>query len=138
MTSVSELMSRNPVCLDEGAPVLEAARAMRDRHIGNVVVTRRGRVFGVLTDRDIVVRCLAEDKDMRQCTCGEIASSTDVVTISGDRSARRRRQVDASAVGPPPRRGGGPKAGGNNLARRPRQGAGPLAGSRRGQRRPAQ
>jgi CBS domain-containing protein len=84
MTSVSELMSPNPVSLDESAPVLEAARAMRDRHIGNVVVTRAGRVFGILTDRDIVVRCLAEGKDMRQCTCGEIASSTDVATISRD------------------------------------------------------
>ena len=84
MTSVSELMSRNPVCLDESAPVLDAARAMRDRHIGNVVVTRAGGVFGILTDRDIVVRCLAEDKDMRRCTCGEIASSTDVITISRD------------------------------------------------------
>ena len=84
MTSVSELMSRNPVCLDESAPVLDAARAMRDRHIGNVVVTRAGGVFGILTDRDIVVRCLAEDTDMRRCTCGEIASSTDVITISRD------------------------------------------------------
>jgi CBS domain-containing protein len=84
MTSISELMSPNPVCLDESAPVLEAARAMRDRHIGTVIVTQAGRVFGILTDRDIVVRCLAEDKDMRQCTCGEISSSTDVVTISRD------------------------------------------------------
>jgi CBS domain-containing protein len=84
MTSISELMSRNPVCLDEKASVLDAARAMRDQHIGNVIVTRAGRVFGILTDRDIVVRCLARDKDMRQCTCGEVCSSTDVVTISRD------------------------------------------------------
>jgi CBS domain-containing protein len=84
MTSISELMSQNPVCLDESASVLDAARAMRDRHIGNIVVTRAGRVFGVLTDRDIVVRCLAQDKDMRQCTCGEACSSTDVVTIARD------------------------------------------------------
>jgi CBS domain-containing protein len=82
MTSVSELMSRNPVCLDEKSPVLDAAKAMRDRHIGNVVVTRAGQVFGILTDRDIVVRCLAEEKDMRQCTCGQICSSTDVATIA--------------------------------------------------------
>jgi len=84
MTSLSELMSRNPVCLDESAPVLEAARAMRDRHIGNVVVTRAGEVFGILTDRDIVVRCLAEDKDMRECTCGQVCSSADLATVSRD------------------------------------------------------
>jgi CBS domain-containing protein len=84
MTSISEIMSDNPVCLDAGASVLEAARAMRDQHIGNVIVTRDGRVFGILTDRDIVVRCLAQEKDLRQCTCGEICSSTDIVTISRD------------------------------------------------------
>ncbi len=84
MSSISEIMSQNPVCLDEGASVLEAARAMRDQHIGNVIVTRSGRVFGILTDRDIVVRCLAQDKDMRQCTCGDVCSSTDIVTISRD------------------------------------------------------
>ena len=84
MTSIGEIMSQNPVCLDDGASVLEAARAMRDQHIGNVIVTRNGRVFGILTDRDIVVRCLAEDKDARQCTCGEVCSNADIVTISRD------------------------------------------------------
>jgi CBS domain-containing protein len=83
MASINKIMSQNPVCLDAGASVLEAARAMRDQHIGDVIVTRDGRVFGILTDRDIVVRCLAQDKDMRQCTCGEVCS-TDVVTISRD------------------------------------------------------
>lgn len=82
MASTSDIMSRNPVCLEENASVLSAARMMRDRHIGNVIVTRAGRVFGILTDRDIVVRCLAQDKDLGQCTCGEVCSSTDVVTIS--------------------------------------------------------
>lgn len=89
MSSVSEMMTSNPVCLDERAPVLEAARAMRDKHIGNVIVTRGGRVFGILTDRDIVVRCLAQDKDMRSCTCGEACSSEDIVTITRDATAEQ-------------------------------------------------
>jgi predicted transcriptional regulator len=48
MASISESMKQHPVCLDEGASVLEAARPMRDQHIGNVIVTRAGRVFGIL------------------------------------------------------------------------------------------
>jgi CBS domain-containing protein len=82
MNTVKEVMTANPVCLDEHAPVLDAAKAMRDKNIGNVIVTRSGRVFGILTDRDIVVRCLAQDKDMRSCTCGEVATSDDVVTVA--------------------------------------------------------
>jgi CBS domain-containing protein len=84
MNLVSDVMTANPVCLDESAPVLDAAKAMRDKHIGNVIVTRSGRVFGILTDRDIVVRCLAQDKDMRSCTCGEVCSSDDIVTVARD------------------------------------------------------
>jgi CBS domain-containing protein len=89
MSSVSDIMTSDPVCLDEGAPVLDAAKAMRDRNIGNVIVTRGGRVFGILTDRDIVVRCLANDKDMRACTCGETCSSADIVTIDRDAPAEQ-------------------------------------------------
>jgi len=84
MNLVNDVMTANPVCLDERAPVLDAAKAMRDKHIGNVIVTRSGRVFGILTDRDIVVRCLAQDKDLRSCTCGEICSSDDIVAIARD------------------------------------------------------
>jgi CBS domain-containing protein len=57
---------------------------MRDKHIGTVVVTRGGQVFGILTDRDIVVRCFARDGDIRTCTCGDIGSRTDIVTIDRD------------------------------------------------------
>jgi CBS domain-containing protein len=89
MSSASEIMTSNPVCVDESAPVLEAARAMRDNHIGNVIVTRGGRVFGILTDRDIVVRCLAQEIDMRACTCGEACSSDDIVTITRDAPAEQ-------------------------------------------------
>jgi CBS domain-containing protein len=89
MSSVNDIMTSDPVCLDESAPVLEAAKAMRDKHIGNVIVTRGGRVFGILTDRDIVVRCLAKDMDMRACTCGEACSSADIVTINRDAPAEQ-------------------------------------------------
>jgi CBS domain-containing protein len=86
MKSVREVMSENPVCLDEGASVLDAARAMSNGHIGNVIVTREGEAYGILTDRDIVVRCVARGKDVGSCTCGEISSSTDLLTIGPDAS----------------------------------------------------
>jgi CBS domain-containing protein len=86
MESVGELMTSDPICFDAGASVIQAARAMRDASIGDVVVTTGGRVHGILTDRDIVVRCLAERGDASG-TCGE-ACSTEVVTVAPDTSVQ--------------------------------------------------
>jgi CBS domain-containing protein len=54
---------RPVVHLDEGATVLAAARAMRDQHVGCIIVTRGGHPLGLVTDRDLVVRILAEGLD---------------------------------------------------------------------------
>ena len=84
MQAVRAVMTRDPVCLDAGAPVLEAARKMREEHIGNVVITRDGRAYGILTDRDIVVRCLAEREDTSKCNCGEVCSKDIVAADPSD------------------------------------------------------
>lgn len=80
MQTVREVMTEDPICLEKGASVREAAQKMRDGHIGNVIITDGGRVHGILTDRDIVIRCVADRDDVAGCTCGEICS-TDIVTI---------------------------------------------------------
>ncbi|HEX5752443.1 MAG TPA: CBS domain-containing protein [Archangium sp.] len=55
--------------------VAEAAEVMRDRHVGALVVVQEGlRPVGMLTDRDIVTRAVAERKDSRALTVGEIMS----------------------------------------------------------------
>jgi CBS domain-containing protein len=51
-----------------------AARAMRDRHVGCLVVTRRGRPAGIVTDRDLVVRVLAEGRDPSTVKIGEFVT----------------------------------------------------------------
>jgi len=58
--------------LDE--PVIEVARKMRDGRVGCVVVTRRGRPIGIVTDRDLAVRAVAEGLDPR------VTPVSDVVT----------------------------------------------------------
>lgn len=62
-TTVSEVMCREPAVIDPGTTVAEAARAMRDRGIGCLLVGRGDRVLGIVTDRDIVVRGLANGAD---------------------------------------------------------------------------
>jgi CBS domain-containing protein len=57
---IRELMTLNPVSLPGTASVHEAARAMRDADIGDVIVIEHHQVCGIVTDRDIVVRTVAE------------------------------------------------------------------------------
>ena len=59
--SVADVMTRQVVYLPEATMLDEAAQVMRDRGIGDVVVTRGPTMIGVVTDRDIVVRAIAED-----------------------------------------------------------------------------
>src|ERR687891_470688 len=56
-------MTPTPVALPGTASVHEAARAMRDAQIGDVMVIEHDQVCGIVTDRDIVVRTVAERQD---------------------------------------------------------------------------
>jgi CBS domain-containing protein len=60
---ISEVMTRNPVTMPATASTFEAARAMRDSNIGTVVMVDNGKVYGIVTDRDIVVRAIAQGHD---------------------------------------------------------------------------
>jgi CBS domain-containing protein len=82
-TTVKDVMTRNPITLEASATALDAARAMRDADVGNVIVCEGGRVAGIVTDRDIVVRDVAEGKDPASTRLAEIASRN-VATLSPD------------------------------------------------------
>ena len=60
---IRELMTLNPVSMPGTASVQEAARAMRDQDIGDVIVIEHNQVCGIVTDRDIAVRIVAEGQD---------------------------------------------------------------------------
>lgn len=72
--SIRYSMMPNPLTLDVSATVTEAANVMRRDDVGDVLVTRDGKLFGLLTDRDIVVRGVAEGFDPDKATVGEICS----------------------------------------------------------------
>jgi CBS domain-containing protein len=79
--NVSEIMSRNVKTIKPDAPLLEAARKMRDENIGAIPVCEGDRVIGMLTDRDIAVRAAAESKDLSRTAVREVMSS-DVLTCN--------------------------------------------------------
>ena len=69
-----DIMTRNPVTLEATDSVTAAARTMRDANIGDVVILEHGEVRGIPTDRDIVVRGLAENRDPARTTVGDFCS----------------------------------------------------------------
>ncbi|HEX9879296.1 MAG TPA: CBS domain-containing protein [Candidatus Binatia bacterium] len=65
--------------------LLEAARLMRSRHVGSIVVVEGNRPIGILTDRDIVVKAVAEEKDPREVRIHEaMTRDPAVVNINYD------------------------------------------------------
>ncbi len=83
MEQVRNVMTQNPTSCNPSASVVDAAKVMASEDVGSVPVVKDGRLAGVVTDRDIVVRVLADGRDPNSTTVGEIASS-DLETVSPD------------------------------------------------------
>jgi CBS domain-containing protein len=81
--TVSEIMTLNPVFVPVTSTVAEAARLMRASNIGAVLIEEAGKLWGILTDRDIVVRALAQGRQAENTNVEEIASR-ELTTISAD------------------------------------------------------
>ena len=74
MPNISEVMTRDVVSFPSTATVVEAAHGMRGADIGFVVMTVEDQPRGVITDRDLVIRVIAEGLDPSETTLGDIAS----------------------------------------------------------------
>ena len=79
--SIRDVMTANPISMPAAASVADAARAMRDAHIGDVIVLDDGRICGIATDRDIVVRAVAEGRDPFTTKVADICSQ-ELTTLS--------------------------------------------------------
>jgi CBS domain-containing protein len=90
--SVGDIMTRNPRTVDAGDSVAEAARQLRDGDFGSVLVLGDGRVEGIVTDRDIAVRAVAEGRDPESTQVSEI-SSTGVATMEPSQSIEEAVQI---------------------------------------------
>src|SRR6266702_1767058 len=102
---VRDIMTPNPHTIESTVSVMNAAQLMRRSDIGDVIVLEDKRLFGILTDRDIVVRALAEGRDPETTPVGDIcsrelttiepsASVGEAVRLMRDRAIRRLPVVD--------------------------------------------
>ncbi|TCB95800.1 CBS domain-containing protein [Micromonospora zingiberis] len=81
MTTVGEFMTTRLVTMDGNDTLVAAAREMRDSAIGDVVVTDGDNVVGIITDRDITVRGVAENLDPDTTRLNQLTTK-DVITVS--------------------------------------------------------
>src|SRR5436309_11916756 len=77
---IREIMTSNPSTVEPDKTVVDAARIMMREDAGVVPVTENGRLTGMVTDRDIAIRVVAEGKDPQSTPVREVASK-DLVTI---------------------------------------------------------
>ncbi len=92
-TSINELMTHDPRTIAADSTLTDAARLMRDDDVGALVVEREGTVAGIVTDRDIVVRAVADGRDPGSTRVSDVASTQSVVTVTPDQSVEDVRRL---------------------------------------------
>ena len=91
--SIREAMTSNPTIVEPDTTAAEAARTMKSEDVGSLPIVEDGRLVGVVTDRDLAIRILAEDRGA-DTPVGEIASR-DVVTADPEQSLEEAARLMA-------------------------------------------
>jgi CBS domain-containing protein len=93
MTLPRDLMTPDPTCVKEHQTLVDAARMMRDLDVGALPICGDDdRLKGMLTDRDIVVKCVADGGDPGSVTAGSLAEGKPL-TIGADDDVREALEV---------------------------------------------
>jgi CBS domain-containing protein len=92
VTKIRQVMVPRPITVPADCSLTEAAQLMRDGDVGDVIVRDGPRIAGILTDRDIVIRAVAEDRAPADVTVGEICSS-DLLTVGPEDAIERAVQL---------------------------------------------
>jgi CBS domain-containing protein len=82
-SKIANVMTPAPVTLPLTAPIRAAATLMRDAQVGDVLVVEGDRLIGIVTDRDLVVRGLAEGADPDIVAIAEVATASPI-TVGPD------------------------------------------------------
>ena len=107
--TVKELMSTDIVAVDEQDPVSQVAQKMSNHKIGAVPVVNGSDVRGIITDRDIVLRCVAKGKNSDNCKAVDVMTPSaccisanqpiaDAVRLMGEQQVRRLPVVDNGRI----------------------------------------
>ncbi|MFV0132406.1 CBS domain-containing protein [Streptomyces sp. HMX87] len=86
---IRDVMSPATAAVEPMTTVARAARLMRERDVGDVLVAYDSDLFGVLTDRDIVLRAVADGRDPDDTPVGSVCTPPPVVTLGPDDTTDR-------------------------------------------------
>ena len=78
---VRDLMNQKPIKVPSSSSLIDAARKMREADVGAIVVEDDGKIRGLITDRDIVIRAVAQGRDPNTTRVVDICS-TELTTLS--------------------------------------------------------
>src|SRR5438876_3970461 len=92
--SVREAMTKDPRSIGQSASVVEAARLMREEHIGSLPITDDEKLVGMITDRDITTRVVAEAADPKTTSVGDVYSR-DLISVEPDKDLEEALQLMA-------------------------------------------
>ncbi|WP_411881264.1 CBS domain-containing protein [Polaromonas sp. YR568] len=100
MTTVNDVMTRNVRTLAPGATVADAAKAMRELNVGVIPVCEGDKLLGLVTDRDIVLRAVAEGLDggtplstVMSTDVRTARETDDLDTVLADMASRQIRRL---------------------------------------------
>jgi CBS domain-containing protein len=91
---IQDVMTRDPRCVTPQAPAREAAQIMRDEDVGIVPVVEGERLVGLVTDRDLAVRLVADGRD-GNTTVRDVMSSDRIATCRPDEDLDRAMETMA-------------------------------------------
>jgi CBS domain-containing protein len=91
---VREAMTEDPRSIDPSASVIEAAQLMRDEHIGSLPITDGNTLVGMITDRDITTRVVAQAADLATTSVEDVYSQ-DLVSVEPDKDLEEALELMA-------------------------------------------
>ncbi len=95
---VREAMAKTIVSGSKGDRLIDVARKMKDQDAGFLPIVEGGRLIGVVTDRDIVVRCVAEGHDLRNETAEHVMSKGVTTVAPDDDLAEAGRKMENEEI----------------------------------------
>jgi len=99
MTTAREIMTPDVTCIGEKENLAEAARKMADLDVGSLPICGEdNRLKGMITDRDIVVKIVAKDRNPADCTAAELAQGKPVTIGADDDAAEILRTMSEHKV----------------------------------------
>jgi CBS domain-containing protein len=95
---VKDVMHKGTLCVEVGTSVKEIAKRMRESDVGALPVKADGRIVGIVTDRDIACRALADSGDPKQMTAKDVMSKRVVSCSPEDDIAKAIKVMERKRI----------------------------------------